>query len=375
MHKKYFNNFITRNAYPLPWTYFDNPNGWIEPTKCCQLKCPGCYRGLDIDSSLFKHRNLKEMMLEVDNFIINRNVQTISIAGGEPLLYPKIYDLIKYISSKNLKSILYTNAIALNLNILNKLDKAGLTLAVLHIDRFQNVKNRKTDKDVMQKKMEFCNLFRETGNVNLGFIQPISKQNIDSIESQYDFYIKNHDIVSLVVFTIYRDLANNKKLRENIYISQQDLYKKLKKFRWRPCSYLESTEEELGPSWIFSISVFNNKRLLGFLNGRWYRKIHLRYRKYKKKYLFINKKNYFLLNRKIFFSLNLKYLFKIIINIIKNNSNRRIYFQTTLILKPPEKINNKISICKSCPDAMYYKGELMPSCLLERLKKNHYKFF
>ena len=39
-------SYQIKNLYRLPWTKENNPTGWIEVTTFCQLKCPGCYRGL-----------------------------------------------------------------------------------------------------------------------------------------------------------------------------------------------------------------------------------------------------------------------------------------------------------------------------------------
>ncbi len=372
MTDAFFNDLVAKKAYLLPWTDFDNPNAWIEPTGVCQLKCPGCYRGLDKTSPAFNHRSLEDMKREVDSFIEKRNVQTISIAGGEPLLYPKIFELIKYITNSGLKSILYTNGIALNFDVLNKLKKSGLTIAVLHIDRFQNISGRKTDDQVLSTKNEYCHLFREVKGVNLGFIQPINKENLDNLSQQYNFYLKNYDIVSLVVFTIYRELvSDNEEFIEN-YVKPKDVAEKLIDFGWEPCSYLNSTIKEVGPSWIFSISAFNNNRLLGFFSGNWHKKVHSRYRKYKKKHLFITKKNYFSFNKNLLFFYFSKLSFKIIFNFFKNFLKGKTYIQTTLIIKPPEKINKSWSKCDGCPDAMYYKKKLIPSCLFEKIKKNNF---
>ena len=46
-----------------------------------------------------------------------------------------------------------------------------------------------------------------------------------------------------------------------------------------------------------------------------------------------------------------------------------ITYQVILIIDGPEKINGKWELCDGCPDAMYYKGKLVPSCLLERVKE------
>jgi len=52
-------------GYRLPWSSKDNPNGWIEPTTFCQLKCPGCYRGLDKENPKYVHEDLEKMKKQI----------------------------------------------------------------------------------------------------------------------------------------------------------------------------------------------------------------------------------------------------------------------------------------------------------------------
>ena len=41
----------------------------------------------------------------------------------------------------------------------------------------------------------------------------------------------------------------------------------------------------------------------------------------------------------------------------------------SVIVDPPSLENNKWDLCKGCPDPMIHNGNLVPSCLLERIKK------
>jgi hypothetical protein len=52
-------------------------------------------------------------------------------------------------------------------------------------------------------------------------------------------------------------------------------------------------------------------------------------------------------------------------NPIKEDSLR---YQVILIIDGPDKVDGKWNLCDGCPDAMYYNGKLVPSCLLERVK-------
>lgn len=104
MNERDFKELIIK-CYRLPWKEEDNPNGWIEPTTFCQLKCPGCYRGLDKINPKYVHEYLDKMKRQIDYFIKYRNIQTLSVAGGEPLLYPKIKRIIELCPEQRIENL------------------------------------------------------------------------------------------------------------------------------------------------------------------------------------------------------------------------------------------------------------------------------
>ena len=194
--------------YKLPWSQQDNPNGWIEPTTYCQLKCPGCYRGLDTWEVIFQHIPLDEMKQQVDDFIAKRNVQTISIAWGEPLMYPQIFDLVEYISSKKIFTKIYTNGISLTEKTLQRMKEVWLTEFVVHIDMFQDRQGwiGKTETELNILRQSFVDMFRKYPWINLGFIMPIGTNNLIYLDDIMKFYRTNIDIINLIVFTVFRDV-------------------------------------------------------------------------------------------------------------------------------------------------------------------------
>lgn len=83
----------------------------IEPSKICNLKCPFCYA----DECYGKSKIAKEDELsinEIKDIIIqakNLGAKTITLVGGEPLMYPKIREIISFINSNKLISLIFTN--------------------------------------------------------------------------------------------------------------------------------------------------------------------------------------------------------------------------------------------------------------------------
>jgi len=88
--------------YRLPWTLPDNGISWLEPTAECNLACDGCYR----ENEKTSHKSFEEVKHELDVFQKLRKSDCISIAGGDPLLYPEIIPLVAEIKKRGLKPIL-----------------------------------------------------------------------------------------------------------------------------------------------------------------------------------------------------------------------------------------------------------------------------
>ena len=83
----------------------------------CNLSCDGCYRENEKNS----HKPFEEVKNELDVFAKYRNTDCISIAGGDPLLYPHILELVKEIKNRGLKPIVNTNGKALTKELLHEL--------------------------------------------------------------------------------------------------------------------------------------------------------------------------------------------------------------------------------------------------------------
>jgi hypothetical protein len=377
---------MIKNCHYIPWSGKDNPNGWIEPTTFCQLKCPGCYRGLDKAGAVSAHLDLDELKKQIDKFVEIRNVETISIAGGEPLLYPDLEGLILYIKSCGLKSRIFTNGIALNELFLKKLKKWGANEIIIHIDKFQtrNGVKANSEGEVNLERASYCNIFRKVGGVNLGFIQPFSKNNLSDVSEVLRFCKNNDDVISVIVFTLYSDVNWEKSLKFNINtdISVSDVMREVKEnFEYEPCSYLGSTIDKSDPTWLFSISVSLSGSHIGFFDGKFSKYIEDRYYNKNKKYLITRIGNHI----PIFYLV--KYIrFKCVRNILKNyilflvknplKIKDGTYLQWFLILRGPKlDVNGERDLCSGCPDPMFYNGKLVPSCILDEVKMGRkYKF-
>jgi MoaA/NifB/PqqE/SkfB family radical SAM enzyme len=368
-------NIDVNNMYKLPWTKDDNPDGWIEVTTYCQLKCPGCYRGLAEKDPSRLHEDLEKMKSQIDCFIQTRNIQTLSIAGGEPLLYPKLKEVIEYAKSKGIKTKVFTNGVALAEENLLELKEAGVTEFVVHIDKYQDRPDMEGMKNTNELREKFCKLFRKIKDVNLGFIMPVSGEDYSELEDTIELCKKNSDIINLLVLSPYKNILTT----ENRTFEQKNLQNpnitKLSnfisdQFNSKPCAYLGKVHNKDQPSWIFTVPVFYNNKTIGHLDASLYKRFQERYRKKKGKYFITIKGNK--INPTSILPLALKKnVSEILLNYRKEkgkSQNKNLRYQVILIIDGPEKVNGKWNLCDGCPDAMYHNGKLVPSCLLERVK-------
>ncbi|OGD98660.1 hypothetical protein A3A49_01480 [Candidatus Curtissbacteria bacterium RIFCSPLOWO2_01_FULL_38_11b] len=364
-----------QNLFKLPWTTFDNPNGWIEPTTYCQLSCPGCYRGLASPNPLRIHQPLHKIKREIINLIKIRNIKILAIAGGEPLLYPDLDNLVTYANKQGLQVRLLTNGVALTKDRLTKLKKLGVTEVVIHISEYQKRPISQKIKKINIEREKYCQMFRETGGVVLNFIMTVSKTNFVQVPTIIKFYKKNSDIISRVIFTLYRDVLFSKDQEENIknYISLSSLVNLIKKsYAVEPCAYLGQTLIKQNPSWLFFAPILLGTKTIGYADNKTIEKLHLKSQSNSWDSFPAGKNGQNLIKSISLLSLpTAQNIFKGYLgNILKNPKSllTNPNCQTIIIINTPTLTNRGWNLCDGCPDAILYKNKLVPSCLLERIK-------
>ena len=335
------------SLFILPWSAANNANGWIEPTTHCQLKCPGCYRGVSQNDHSPVHMDLSELMAEVDFLTKERNVQTISIAGGEPLLYPYLDELISYIRAKDIKIVVLTNGLLLDESRLVHLKEKGVDCFLLHLDKFQGRSSRMDEAEVNLLRAEFCELFRKVRGVQLGFIMPASLKTLPDMDILAPFFMENADIVEMITFTVYREalpLRDLEPIEDEGDISP--ILEKIKSaFGLSYCALIPKLYTD-DAGWIYASTLYRN--------GKPWKRI---------------KPETFAAIQKTHLKKRGKYQFTPFEKRSQRLTEQGVYSQTLIVVNPPVWTNQGWNLCKGCPDAMVYQGRLVPSCLLERIKQ------
>ena len=217
--------------YRFPWSNNDNPISWLEITDICNIYCKGCYR-----KNLSGHRELKELQEEVDFFKRVRNPDGISIAGGEPLVYPEIVKLVEYIAKQGIKPIIISNTYALEKENLTDLYNAGMAGITCHIDMLQDrpdIEKGSTELDIMTLRQEKADLLYDVtrGNMNVTFNQTVYHENFKYLPDIVKWARENIQKVHGLVFICYRGIpikegvsydVDGEDITENIQYTEAD---------------------------------------------------------------------------------------------------------------------------------------------------------
>ena len=377
--------------FRFPWSKTDNPGTWIEVTDICNFNCPGCFRKNNLEG----HKTLDVIKSEVIQCKKMTNCSRICISGGEPLMHPHIVEIVKFISSQKLKSIILSNGEFLNPDLAKKLSNAGLFQFYLHADSGQNRPGwiNKTEIEMNELRQYYVDLVHKAGGIKCGFNLTIRHSNLDQVQDIVSWYRKNIDKashLSLIAFrgipefenmnsqtggqTEVRDaLHDNIKLPEEINISSVDILKRLS-FHFNdltPSAYLPGTP--VADTYkLLTINLIGSKTCIYGSIGKKSIEIHQL-----TNHLFRRKYDATVPNpgRIIFFlslvDKTIKKAFKnYVISVLKNPLNlfKRIYVQSIVIQQPFEVINGEVNLCDGCVNLMPYKNKMINSCRLEEYR-------
>jgi len=391
-----------RKLYRLPCTLPDNGISWLEPTARCNLNCYGCYRKNIKDS----HKSLEEVKHELDVFQRLRKTDCISIAGGEPLLYPYIIELVADIKSRGIKPIINTNGIALTREMLKELKKAGVFGFTFHIDSKQG-KGRgsewegKNEIELNELRFYYAKMLADERGIACSFNSTVYGDTLKYVPELVKWAQENIDIVHTMVFILFRYLtpdvnydffAGERKIvsdeihystdsKENIDLKSPEVVKEIRKIYpdFEPAAYLNGTHKADDFKWLLTEKLGTKDRIFGYLDGKMIELAMSFYHWRNDKYLsYASPKilgmgratlmNLWMLNSSVRRALKnyLKYLF---VNPFR--FFRKVYYQTIMIIQPVDMMpDGEQSMCDGCPDITVWKDKngkdhLVWSCRLE----------
>ncbi len=378
--------------YMLPWSRTDNPGGWVEVTDTCDLECPGCYR-----SSLTGHVPVEEIKADILKLQQLVNCDSIGIAGGEPLLYPDLLEVVEFITRHDMKSRLLTNGETLTRNLAQDLKRAGLTHISFHIDSYQMRPGweGKTEAETNVLRQQYADLIWEVGGIHCGFLITVYRSTLEQVPDILAWCRQNIQKVQHLAFIALRgfhrsdeieyfangvridlsDLRSSYTDNDEISISTEDIYDVIEQqFQdSHPCAYLSGVAVPETYKVLITSILGTKNTILGTIGARTAEfsqimhhlltgRYHMGFKK-----VVIGKKVFLLslVDRKIRRCFS-KYLKTVIRNPMRLFN--RIYMQTIHLQQPKEIINGEINTCDGCLNQMLYQNRLIQSCMLDEYR-------
>ena len=149
----------------------------------CNYQCKFCFAKYEKEQMTLE--NAKSCVDNIVEFFKTNSIEKgrINLAGGEPLLYKYIYDLIDYIYKKNVKVSLITNGSLLTKEVIDKIkDKVSMVGISLH--SLNPTTNRKIGACHNATTINRDNLLKlsskiKESGISLKFNVVVTKDNID----------------------------------------------------------------------------------------------------------------------------------------------------------------------------------------------------
>jgi len=347
---------------------------------------------------------------ELDFFQSQRKSDCISIAGGDPLLYPHIIELVKEIKSRGMKPIINTNGIALTKDLLHKLKKAGVFGFTFHIDskqgrgREEKWRN-KNEVELNELRLYYAKMIAAEGGIACSFNSTVYGDTLQYVPELVAWAQKHIDIVDTMVFILFRYITPNTPF--NFYVGDQkivwtdihyhsdheevvDLKSPMivEKIRERfldftPSAFLNGTHKADDYKWLLSERIGTKDKVFGYTGKKFMELVmsvyHYKYDKYlsyaSPKSLRMGRSTMFVLS---IFDKGVRKAFKNYLKYLVVNPFRifkKAHLQSILIIQPPDLMTNgDQSMCDGCPDITYWKDKdgkekLVWSCRLEEPMK------
>jgi MoaA/NifB/PqqE/SkfB family radical SAM enzyme len=120
----------------------------IVPIRRCNLACAYCNEYDAVSAPV----PLAEMLRRVD-LLANLGTTIVTISGGEPLLHPELDQIIRHIRRRGAIATLITNGYLLNVERIERLNRAGLDYLQISIDNVDPDETSKKSLKVLDRKL------------------------------------------------------------------------------------------------------------------------------------------------------------------------------------------------------------------------------
>lgn len=325
----------------------------------------------------------------------------MSIAGGEPLIYPQIVRVVEMVRAMGWKPIINTNGLALDETLLRDLKHAGAFGFTFHIDTTQSRPDTSatTEEGLNEVRLRYARMVAKVGGLSCSFNATISEQNLSGVPAIADWAREHADIVGTMVFILYRSPRFGYGLEFRATGGEVDLHGTYSETSWggshplsaadlmlkirevdpqyEPCAYLNGTSNPDVLKWVLASRIVLAGRTIGYTSPRFMELLqvasHLRrgtYLAYVSPRDCARGKLAALIGgtldkqmRRALAALSKQFLASPV-----RSLSHRAYIQTLMVIQPVDFMpDGRQDMCDSCPDVTVHDGRLVWSCRMGEL--------
>ncbi|MEW6173063.1 MAG: radical SAM protein [Bacillota bacterium] len=157
----------------------------VDPTSACNLRCEGCWAGKYAHNDSISPERLDRLFSEAEAL----GIRWIVFSGGEPLLYPKLFELLA--KHPALAFMAYTNGTLIDEKMADRIVAVGNFTPAVSLEGWRERTDARRGSGVFDKVMRAMDLLRERGAV-FGVSLTATRYNVEEITSDafIDFLVE-----------------------------------------------------------------------------------------------------------------------------------------------------------------------------------------
>ena len=168
----------------------------IEITNKCNLSCTHCIN--DSGAPLPDELTTEEIFSTIDE-LSSLGVHTLVISGGEPLLHPNLFEIVKYARKAPMTVTIFTNGILITEETIRKFVESGVTRFSVSIDSMNEHTHDafRGQEGTLKKTLKGINLLKEAGfsvRLSVSVIQMNKRDIVDVLK-----YFKEQNFTDYLV--------------------------------------------------------------------------------------------------------------------------------------------------------------------------------